>query len=184
MGLGEDVGGTWSNSDTTLKSLTFDGDGNPRLTTTFEPGKRGGTYTYTLVIDGDSSNLTVTPTAANKNFLVKTFLNEKVTSNTEGSSFYKRTESIPVVAGDTIYIGCGIKGWPTMNNQAGNTQSNDGTWYVVRVLSAQRQLTRWSKISEAAPAGRHHRLYQLRKVRKADRCGRGCVQAAAIRAAG
>lgn len=136
VGLGEDVGGTWSNSDTTLKSLTFDGDGNPRLTTTFEPGKRGGTYTYTLVIDGDSSNLTVTPTAANKNFLVKTFLNEKVTSNTEGSSFYKRTESIPVVAGDTIYIGCGIKGWPTMNNQAGNTQSNDGTWYVVRVLSA------------------------------------------------
>lgn len=136
VGLGEDVGGTWSNSDTTLKSLTFDGDGNPRLTTTFEPGKRGGTYTYTLVIDGDSSNLTVTPTASNKNFLVKTFLNEKVTSNTEGSSFYKRTESIPVVAGDTIYIGCGIKGWPTMNNQAGNTQSNDGTWYVVRVLSA------------------------------------------------
>lgn len=136
VGLGEDVGGTWSNSDTTLKSLTFDGDGNPRLTTTFEPGKRGGTYTYTLVIDGDSSNLTVTPTAANKNFLVKTFLNEKVTSNTEGSSFYKRTESIPAVAGDTIYIGCGIKGWPTMNNQAGNTQSNDGTWYVVRVLSA------------------------------------------------
>ena len=136
VGLGEDVGGTWSNSDTTLKSLTFDGDGNPRLTTTFEPGKRGGTYTYMLVIDGDSSNLTVTPTAANKNFLVKTFLNEKVTSNTEGSSFYKRTESIPVVAGDTIYIGCGIKGWPTMNNQAGNTQSNDGTWYVVRVLSA------------------------------------------------
>ena len=136
VGLGEDVGGTWSNSDTTLKSLTFDGDGNPRLTTTFEPGKRGGTYTYTLVIDDDSSNLTVTPTAANKNFLVKTFLNEKVTSNTEGSSFYKRTESIPVVAGDTIYIGCGIKGWPTMNNQAGNTQSNDGTWYVVRVISA------------------------------------------------
>ncbi len=136
VGLGEDVGGTWSNSDTTLKSLTFDGDGNPRLTTTFEPGKRGDTYTYTLVIDGDSSNLTVTPTAANKNFLVKTFLNEKVTSNTEGSSFYKRTESIPAVAGDTIYIGCGIKGWPTMNNQAGNTQSNDGTWYVVRVLSA------------------------------------------------
>lgn len=136
VGLGEDVGGTWSNSDTTLKSLTFDGDGNPRLTTSFEPGKRGGTYAYTLVIDGDSSNLTVTPTAANKNFLVKTFLNEKVTSNTEGSSFYKRTESIPVVAGDTIYIGCGIKGWPTMNNQAGNTQSNDGTWYVVRVISA------------------------------------------------
>lgn len=136
VGLGEDVGGTWSNSDTTLKSLTFDGDGDPRLTTTFEPGKRGGTYTYTLVIDDDSSNLTVTPTAANKNFLVKTFLNEKVTSNTEGSSFYKRTESIPVVAGDTIYIGCGIKGWPTMNNQAGNTQSNDGTWYVVRVISA------------------------------------------------
>ena len=136
MGLGEDIGGTWGNSNTTLKSLTLSGEGNPRLTTTFEPGKQGGTYTYTLVIDGESSNLTLVPTAANKNFLVKTFLNEKVTSNAEGSSFYKRTESIPVVAGDTIYIGCGLRDWPSMNNQAGNTQSNDGTWYILRVISA------------------------------------------------
>ena len=136
VGLGEDVGGTWGNSNTTLKSLTLSGEGNPRLTTTFEPGKQGGTYTYTLVIDGESSNLTLVPTAANKNFLVKTFLNEKVTSNAEGSSFYKRTESIPVVAGDTIYIGCGLRDWPSMNNQAGNTQSNDGTWYILRVISA------------------------------------------------
>ena len=136
VGLGEDIGGTWGNSNTTLKSLTLSGEGNPRLTTTFEPGKQGGTYTYTLVIDGESSNLTLVPTAANKNFLVKTFLNEKVTSNAEGSSFYKRTESIPVVAGDTIYIGCGLRDWPSMNNQAGNTQSNDGTWYILRVISA------------------------------------------------
>ena len=42
------------------------------------------------------------PTASNKNFLTKIFLNEKVTDRAEGSSFYKRTESIPVKAGDTI----------------------------------------------------------------------------------
>ncbi|MFR6376123.1 MAG: MoaD/ThiS family protein [Oscillospiraceae bacterium] len=136
VGLGEDVGGTWSNSDTTLKSLTFDGDGNPRLTTTFEPGKRGGTYTYTLVIDGDSSEPDGDPDGGEQELPREDVPERKGHVNTEGSSFYKRTESIPVVAGDTIYIGCGIKGWPTMNNQAGNTQSNDGTWYVVRVISA------------------------------------------------
>ena len=135
-GLGADVGGTWGNSDTTLASLTVTGSGNPRLIPTFTSGTEGGTYAYTLVIDGESDDLTVTPVASNKNFLVKTFLNEKVTSNVEGSSYYKPTESIPVTTGDTIYIGCGSADWPSMNNQSGNTQTNDGTWYILRVISA------------------------------------------------
>ena len=135
-GLGADVGGTWGNSDTTLASLSVSGSGNPRLIPTFTSGAEGGTYAYTLVIDGESDDLTVTPVASNKNFLVKTFLNEKVTSNVEGSSYYKPTESIPVTTGDTIYIGCGSADWPSMNNQSGNTQTNDGTWYILRVISA------------------------------------------------
>ena len=135
-GLGADVGGTWGNSDTTLASLTVTGSGNPRLIPTFTSGTEGGTYAYTLVIDGESDDLTITPVASNKNFLVKTFLNEKVTSNVEGSSYYKPTESIPVTTGDTIYIGCGAADWPSMNNQSGNTQTNDGTWYILRVISA------------------------------------------------
>lgn len=135
-GYGEDLGGTWGNSDTTLANLEITGTGNPRLASSFESGTSGGTYDYTVVIDGTSADLKLTPTAANKNFLVKTFLNEKVTSNTEGGSFYKRTETIPVVSGDVIYVGCGMRTWPTMNNQMGNIQSNDGTWYVLRIVSA------------------------------------------------
>ena len=132
-GLGADLGGTWGNSDTTIKTLEIQGG---KLASAFTPGEAGGLYEYTLTIEGESADLRLTPTASNKNFLTKIFLNEKVTGNTEGFSFYKRTESIPVKAGDTIYVGCGARAWPTMNNQAGNTQESDGTWYVLRVVNA------------------------------------------------
>ena len=132
-GLGADLGGTWGNSDTTLAALDIQGG---KLASAFTPGEAGGLYEYTLTIEGESADLRLTPTASNKNFLTKIFLNEKVTGNTEGFSFYKRTESIPVKAGDTIYVGCGARAWPTMNNQAGNTQESDGTWYVLRVVNA------------------------------------------------
>ena len=132
-GLGADLGGTWANSDTTLSALKVTGG---KLTPNFVSGEAGGRYDYTLVIDGDSGSIRLNPTAANKNFQVKAFLNEKVTDKTEGSSFFKRTESIPVKVGDTIYVGCGAKGWLSMNNQSGNTQTSDGTWYVLHVVSA------------------------------------------------
>ena len=132
-GYGADLGGTWGNSDTTLSALKVTGG---KLAPNFVSGEAGGRYDYTLVIDGDSGSIRLSPTAANKNFQVKAFLNEKVTDKTEGSSFFKRTESIPVKVGDTIYVGCGAKGWLSMNNQSGNTQSNDGTWYVLHVVSA------------------------------------------------
>ena len=132
-GYGADLGGTWANSDTTLSALKVTGG---KLTPNFVSGEAGGRYDYTLVIDGDSGSIRLSPTAANKNFQVKAFLNEKVTDKTEGSSFFKRMESIPVKVGDTIYVGCGAKGWLSMNNQSGNTQSSDGTWYVLHVVSA------------------------------------------------
>lgn len=132
-GLGADLGGTWDNSDTTIKALEIQGG---KLLTRFAPGEAGNTYEYTLAIDGESADLKLTPTAANKNYLTKIFLNEKVTSDEEGGSFFKRTQMIPVAAGDTIYVGCGEYAWPTMNNQAGNTQESDGTWYVLRVVNA------------------------------------------------
>ena len=131
-GYGADLGGTWGNSDTTVKALTVDG---AALTPNFIPGEAGGQYDYTLIIDGESASVKLTPTASNKNFQVKTFLNEKVTDRSEGSSFYKRTETIPVKVGDTIYVGCGAKNWLSMNNQAGNKQNSDGTWYALHVVS-------------------------------------------------
>ena len=131
-GYGADLGGTWGNSDTTVKALTVDG---AMLTPNFTPGEAGGQYDYTLIINGESASVKLTPTASNKNFQVKTFLNERVTDSSEGSSFYKRTETIPVKAGDTIYLGCGAKNWLSMNNQAGNKQNSDGTWYALHVVS-------------------------------------------------
>ena len=132
-GYGADLGGTWGNSDTTLSALKVTGG---KLAPNFVSGEAGWRYDYTLVIDGDSGSIRLSPTAANKNFQVKAFLNEKVTDKTEGSSYFKRTESIPVKVGDTIYVGCGAKGWLSMNNQSGNTQSSNGTWYVLHVVSA------------------------------------------------
>ena len=132
-GYGADLGGTWGNSDTTLSALKVTGG---KLAPNFVSGEAGGRHDYTLVIDGDSGSIRLSPTAANKNFQVKAFLNEKVTDKTEGSSYFKRTESIPVKVGDTIYVGCGAKGWLSMNNQSGNTQSSNGTWYVLHVVSA------------------------------------------------
>lgn len=133
-GYGEDLGGTWSNQNTTLEALDVT---NGTIFPDFTSGTIGSTNEYTLQIDDEKAEIKITPTATNKNFLVKTFLNEQVTNNTEGVSFYKRTQSIPVVAGDTIYVGCGVKGWPTMNAQAGNTQTANGTWYVLKVVNAQ-----------------------------------------------
>ena len=133
-GYGEDLGGTWSNQNTTLEALDVT---NGTIFPDFTSGTIGSTNEYTLQIDDEKAEIKITPTATNKNFLVKTFLNEQVTGNTEGVSFYKRTQTIPVVAGDTIYVGCGVKGWPTMNAQAGNTQTANGTWYVLKVVNAQ-----------------------------------------------
>ena len=136
-GYGADLGGTWGGEDaqnTTLKTLEVTGG---TIFPDFTSGTIGSTTEYTLQIDDEKAEIKITPTAANKNFLVKTFLNEQVTSDAEGVSFYKRTQTIPVVAGDTIYVGCGVKGWPTMNAQAGNMQTSNGTWYVLKVVNAQ-----------------------------------------------
>lgn len=136
-GYGADLGGTWGGEDaqnTTLKALEVTGG---TIFPAFTSGTIGSTNEYTLKIDDEKAEIKITPTAANKNFLVKTFLNEQVTGKTEGVSFYKRTQTIPVVAGDTIYVGCGVKGWPTMNTQAGNTQTSNGTWYVLKVVNAK-----------------------------------------------
>lgn len=136
-GLGKDLGGTWGNSDTTLKALKVEnGTETLVLAPEFEAvAEPGGTYSYTVLIDDEAAELTITADAANKNYLVKRFLNEKVTDNTEGGSFYKSTQAIPVVSGDTIYIGCGEPVWPSMNNQGTEAREYVGTWYELHIVS-------------------------------------------------
>lgn len=155
-GYGADLGGTWGNSDTTVKALTVDG---AMLTPKFIPGKAGGQYDYTLIINGESASVKLTPTASNKNFQVKTFLNEKVTDRSEGSSFYKRMETIPVKVGDTIYLGCGAKNWLSMNNQAGNKQNSDGTWYALHVVSINTGATYVTDLIAKLPTSLKYETY-------------------------
>ena len=133
--LGVDLDGTWGNSDTTLKALDIQGG---ELLTEFVPGEAGGSYEYVLAIKGDTANVQLTPTAANRNYLTKIFLNEKVTDNAEGISFYKRTQTIPVKNGDVIYIGCGEYAWPSMNNQYTEARDYSGTWYALRVVNVNQ----------------------------------------------
>ena len=132
--LGVDLDGTWGNSNTTLQALKVQGG---ELMGEFTPGEPGGSYEYVLAINGAGS-VQLTPTAANKNYLTKMFLNEKVTSDVEGVSFYKRTQSIPVKDGDVIYIGCGEKAWPSMNKQGAEAREYTGTWYALRVVDVSK----------------------------------------------
>ena len=148
-GLGADLDGTFGNSDTTLTVLDIEGG---RLLTKFAPGEAGNTYEYTLAIDGESADLKLTPTAANKNYLTKIFLNEKVTSDEEGGSFFKRTQTIPVAAGDTIYVGCGEVAWPSMNKQGAEAREYQGTWYVLHVVNASAGASYVDGLIDALPA--------------------------------
>ena len=148
VGLGADLGGTWGNSDTTLAALDIQGG---KLLTRFAPGEAGNTYEYTLAIDGESADLKLTPTAANKNYLTKIFLNEKVTSDEEGGSFFKRTQMIPVAAGDTIYVGCGEYAWPSMNKQETEARDYTGTWYVLHVVNASAGASYVDGLIDALP---------------------------------
>lgn len=124
--LGVDLGGTWGNSDTSLKSLTVSGGG--KLYPTFS----SDVTDYAYVISGSSTNLTITPTAANKNYQVRTYLN---TYNND-ASFYKRTQKVPVKAGDTVYVGCGEYSWPSMNNQETEARPYTGTKYSISIYNS------------------------------------------------
>ena len=122
--LGEDVGSLWGNSDTSLEDLHISGG-------SLAPRFDGDTLEYTLSITGNSARVTVTPTAVNKNYMVKTFLNRY----NRDSAFYKRTESITVKPGDILYIGVGDPSWPSMNNQSTEAIDYEGTKYTITVVN-------------------------------------------------
>ena len=100
--LGDDLGSSWNNNDTTVKALTFS-DG--QLSPTFHKD----TDSYTLKLSSKVSSVQVTPTASNKNFQVRT--------SVDGTE-YKRTAKIPVADGTVITVKCGDPSWPSMNKGA------------------------------------------------------------------
>ena len=96
---GNDLGGSWGSSDTTVKALTFS-------TGELSPAFDKDTHSYTLKLAADVSSVVVTPTASNKNFQVRT--------SVDGTE-YKRTAEIPVADGTVITVKCGDPSWPSMN---------------------------------------------------------------------
>lgn len=102
---GADVGSLWDSNDTSLASLSVDKG-------TFSPEFSSSTNEYTLTIDSETG-VVVTPTAVNKNYQVRTYKNE-YTPTVDGSE-YKRSSSIDVKDGDTIYVAVGDPEWRSMN---------------------------------------------------------------------
>ena len=132
-GLGRDLGGTWGNSDTTLKSLEVEGGD---LTSAFASGVPGGSYDYTLAIEGTSANIKLTPTAANKNYLVRTYLNVKDTGAAEGPGSLQENGVHSRYGGrrDLRRLRR-VQAWPSMNNQ--ETEARDVLRYMVRAARCQ-----------------------------------------------
>lgn len=120
--LGADLGGTWGNSDTSLKTLTVSGG-------TLSPSFASGTLSY--VLTPGSGSISMVPVAANKNYQMRIYLNEK-----SGENWYRQDETIPAKVGDTIYIGVGERSWPSMNNQGTEAIEYTGTWYTIRVTDS------------------------------------------------
>ena len=103
---GADVGSLWDSNDTSLKSLIVDNG-------VLSPEFSSSVNEYTLTLDSETA-VVVTPTAVNKNYQVRTYKNE-FTPTVDGSE-YKRSESIDLKDGDTIYVAVGDPAWRSMNS--------------------------------------------------------------------
>ena len=113
----EDLGGSWNNSDTRLKALTFSAG-------KLAPKFSGDTFTYTLTVPEGTTSLLVTPTAANKNYQVRAYLGTQATGRE-----YSRTSLIPITNGSVITVVCADDSWPTMN------ETSDGKrTYTINVV--------------------------------------------------
>lgn len=112
LSYGDDLGGSWGNNDTTVKSVEITG---AELTGEFDPSVTD----YTLTIDTPSADVNVVPTATNKNFQTRKYKNQYTpdVKNTD----YKRSQTVNVSDGDKIIIGCGDTAWPSMNRGEGGT---------------------------------------------------------------
>lgn len=119
-GYGKDVGGSWDNNDKTIQSIRFS-EG------TLSPSFNQEINSYTLELSKGIASVDVEPTASNKNFLIKTFVD---------GTHYKRTQSIPVSNGTVITVICGDPAWPTMNSWSGASDVLAET-YQITIVSPQ-----------------------------------------------
>ena len=116
--LGADLGGSWSNTSTTLKSLNVRGG-------TLSPASlSSGVTDYVLQIAESDATVTVSYEPTNKNYQARMYLNNYNNEN----SRYNSGSRIQVTSGDIIYIGVGEAGWPSMN------EASPATKYTIRVV--------------------------------------------------
>lgn len=150
----EDLGGSWNNSDTRFKALTFS-------TGKLAPKFSGDTFTYTLTVPEGTTSLLVTPTAANKNYQVRAYLGTQATGRE-----YSRTSLIPIANGSVITVVCADDSWPTMNETSdgkrtytinvvfGTAQSSDAGVASVKVAGVEAAAgTAENSFSVTLPAG-------------------------------
>ena len=151
---GVDLGGDWESTDTRLKALTFS-------TGKLVPKFSGDTFTYTLTVPDSTTSLLVTPTAANKNYQVRTYLGTQATGRE-----YSRTSLIPIANGSVITVVCADDSWPTMNETSdgkrtytinvvfGTAQSSDAGVASVKVAGVEAAAgTAENSFSVTLPAG-------------------------------
>ena len=117
--LGEDIGGSWTNNETTLSGLEFSGG-------TLTPAYSSATTDYLLVIPSEQIGTRINYSAANKNFQTRAYLNTYGSDN----AYYANGDIMAVSSGDVIYVGVGDKSWPTMNKASNYTT----TRYTITVV--------------------------------------------------
>lgn len=117
--LGEDIGGSWTNNETTLSNLQFS---SGKLT----PAYAKATTDYLLVIRSEQIGTRINYSAANKNFQTRAYLNTYGSDN----AYYANGDIMAVSSGDVIYVGVGDKSWPTMNKASNYTT----TRYTITVV--------------------------------------------------
>lgn len=137
----EDLGGSWNNSDTRLKALTFSAG---KLTPKFS----GDTFTYTLTVPEGTTSLLVTPTAANKNYQVRAYLGTQATGRE-----YSRTSLIPIENSSVITVVCADDSWPTMNETSDGKRTYTITVVYGEVKSDDAGVTSVKVAGVSAAAG-------------------------------
>lgn len=137
----EDLGGSWNNSDTRLKALTFSAG-------KLAPKFSGDTFTYTLTVPEGTTSLLVTPTAANKNYQVRAYLGTQATGRE-----YSRTSLIPIENGSVITVVCADDSWPTMNETSDGKRTYTITVVYGEVKSDDAGVTSVKVAGVSAAAG-------------------------------
>ena len=137
----EDLGGSWNNSDTRLKALTFSAG-------KLAPKFSGDTFTYTLTVPDGTTSLLVTPTAANKNYQVRAYLGTQAKGRE-----YTRTSLIPIENGSVITVVCADDSWPTMNETSDGKRTYTITVVYGEVKSDDAGVTSVKVAGVSAAAG-------------------------------